>query len=204
MGVLKRLTEEYFGETERKEDIIDVPEGVERVDFTDKNGVRHKKGYRVKDGNNTTLRKLITAIIGKRGPECDLNDIDVSNVEDMCKIFHNSDFDGDISGWDVSKVTNMSFMFNMSHFNGDISGWNVSEVRSMGGMFAASKFTGKNGDISKWKVSKVNSMTYMFYYSLFNGDISGWDVKSLKTKMDMFTHSPLENNPPEWYRNRKK
>jgi hypothetical protein len=56
----------------------------------------------------------------------------------------------------------------------------VSGVKNMNGMFSNSKFTGKNGDISGWKVYPKCIMTNMF-------DIS-----------------PLENNPPEWYRKRKK
>ena len=83
MGILKKLTSEYFGETERKEDIIELPEGVERVDFTDRNGVRHRRGYMVADGYRDILAELIGRLISMRGPECDLNDIYVSNVEYM-------------------------------------------------------------------------------------------------------------------------
>ena len=41
MGVLKRLTSEYFGKAERLEDRV-VMDGVIRVDFTDRNGRRHR------------------------------------------------------------------------------------------------------------------------------------------------------------------
>ena len=179
MGVLNKLTSEYFGETERKEDLIDAPEGVIRVDFTDRNGRWHKRGYRVEDSSRKTLKKLIEKLIDKRGPECDLNDIDVSNVEDM------------------------SYMFYLSNFNGDISGWDVSGVTDMNNMFYNSKFTGENGDISGWDVSWAIDMYCMFCNSPFtgeNGDISGWDVNPDCDMTDMFKNSPLENNPPEWYR----
>ena len=226
MGVLKKLTSEYFGDTERKEDIIELPEGVERVDFTDRNGVRHRNGYRVKDDNNNTLQELVRKLVEKRGPECDLNDIDVSNMKNMSYMFYELWFNGDISGWDVSKAVDMSYMFSYSHFNGDISGWDVSKVEYMGHMFYWSKlfdgnlskwkvskvtdmshmfdgsdFTGKNGDISGWDVSGVRDMSYMFYRSMFNGDLSEWKVSVLNTRMcmGMFDKSPLENNPPEWY-----
>ena len=34
----------------------------------------------------------------------------------------------------------------------------------------------------------------------FNQDISGWNVSNVKNKKDMFKGSPLENNPPKWYK----
>jgi hypothetical protein len=187
MGVLKRLTEEYFGETERKEDMIEVPNFVERADFTDTNGKRHRNGYRVNFGDDmvdrTILRDLISRLIKKRGPECDLNDIDVSGIVDMGYIF---------GGMTIDENTNRLF-------NGDISGWDVSNVKVMNHMFSNSRF---NGDISKWKVTKVLNMDYMFFNSKFdgsNGDISGWDVNPDCDMTDMFDNSPLMNNPPEWY-----
>ena len=172
-GVLKRLTEEYFGDTERREDMIELPEGVIRVDFTDRNGRRHRNGYRVVDGSKGTLQELIEKLIHKRGSECDLNDVDVSNV------------------------TNMGYMFAWSLFNGDISGWDVSKVENMAGMFYNSAF---NGDISGWDVSGVRDMSFMFVGSDFNGDISGWDVSGVTDIRSMFYNSPLMNNPPEWYK----
>ena len=70
----------------------------------------------------------------------------------------------------------------------------------MSWMFHASDF---NGDISKWNVSNVIHMTYMFYESKFNGsngDISDWDVSSVRNMYGMFENSPLEKNPPKWYK----
>ena len=67
------------------------------------------------------LKKLIDQRIKEQGPNCDLNDIDVSRVEDMYCMFWYSDFNGDISQWDVSNVKDMSWMFQGSSFNGDIS-----------------------------------------------------------------------------------
>ena len=70
----------------------------------------------------------------------------------------------------------MRYMFSKSKFNGDISQWDVSNVYDMNSMFAYSSFTCENGDISKWDVSKVKDMSYMF------------------------DESPLEKNPPKWYK----
>ena len=67
-------------------------------------------------------------------------------------------------------------------------------------MFYGSDF---NGDISHWDVSNVKNMDCMFYESKFtseNGDISNWDVNNVKNMHMMFDKSPLEKNPPKWYK----
>ena len=85
MGILKTLTKEYFGEIEREEEKIDGVE--ENHEFTDKNGKFHEKGFFITNGENKILRKLVLKLVKQRGPDADLNDIDVSNIKDMSKIF---------------------------------------------------------------------------------------------------------------------
>ena len=43
-------------------------------------------------------------------------------------------------------------------------------------------------------------MKWMFSNSKFNGDISKWNVSDDTDKRKMFSRSPLENNPPKWYK----
>ena len=84
------------------------------------------------------LKELIEEAIKTKGPNCDLNYIDVSQITDMSDLFRFSNFTGDISKWDVSKVERMSHMFTDSKFSGDLSKWDVSRVRDMDDMFVGS------------------------------------------------------------------
>ena len=77
----------------------------------------------VRPTNSRELKRLIAQRIIEYGPDCDLNDIDVSRVTDMSRLFENSEFNGDISQWDVSNVTNMSLMFYRSPLEGKEPSW---------------------------------------------------------------------------------
>ena len=128
MGILKTITDEYFGETIREEDEIDLTGlDVEIVSFTDNNGNIHRRGYKPKDEDN--LKELLKRMIEKRGDEGDFNDIDTSDIEDMNSLFYKKErFNGDISGWDVSKVKDISYMFHdATSFNQDLSKWNLTK-----------------------------------------------------------------------------
>lgn len=210
MGVLKKLTDEYFGNTIREEEKIDISGlDVEIISFKDKNGKLHSHGYRVKGPDVITdetqfnfkenLKELILRIIKKKGNECSLNDVDVSNIFDFSDLFLKSDFDGDISGWDVSSAMVMDGMFACSKFtgkNGIFKLENGNSLTSAYQMFLNSSF---DTDISGWDVSGVVSMGQMFENSNFSHDVSGWVVKKGCLIKDMFKSSPAENNPPKWY-----
>ena len=111
------------------EEVLDSPKKTRKVVARDKNH----------------LRQLIMNRIEKRGPDCDLNDIDVRRITDMSYLFYGltSYFNGDISRWDVSNVEDMAYMFKGSDFNGDISQWDVSNVTDMTRMFDNSPLKGK-------------------------------------------------------------
>ena len=136
-------------------------------------GVRNTTKHTLFPKTKEELKQMINDEISKNGNECSLNHID------------------------VSEITDMSRLFNSSIFNGDISKWNVSNVKDMKYMFFHSKF---NGDISEWDVSGVNNMTDMFCHTTFNGDISNWDVSNVTNMFGIFTDSPLQNNPPKWFK----
>ena len=167
MGILKTITEEYFGNIIREEDEINIDGlDVEIVSFTDNNGKKHRKGYKPKDKN--TLKELLKRMIKIRGDEGDFNDIDTSDIKNMKSLFeYNETFNGDITGWSVSKVTDMSYMFHYAtSFNQPIGNWEFPNVIDMNRMFA--------------------------YASSFNQDLSKWDLKG-KNKTEIFNGCPIKD-----------
>ena len=199
MGVLKSLTDEYFGKNIREEDKIDISElNVEIVSFTDNNGNYHGHGYRVKERwpNNEPLTSyekaeelsnLIKTIIKVRGNECSLNDIDVSNIHSMC--FYSSKFSDDVG------------VFYNLDFDGDISGWDMSNVRYTNYMFLESNFTGKNGIFKITKDCYIVEAIGMFFFSEFNTNIDDWEINEDCNMEKMFEYTPLKinNKLPDWY-----
>ena len=157
--------------------------------------IENKSNYNYHPKTTKELKDLIEKLIEERGIGADLNDVDVSQIKDMRKLFYGSKFSGDISNWDVSNVENMGGMFEGSKFNGDISKWDVSGVKNMRSMFYNSQF---NGDISKWNVRKVEDMYGMFQYSQFNGDISNWNVSNVKDMEMIFQHSKFKGDISKW------
>ena len=145
--------------------------------------------------DNKHLRKLVTQHIARHGPRCDLNHIDVSNINDFTGVFANTSFDGNVFQWNTSRAISMQEMFASTPFNGDISNWDVSSVIDMSRMFCKSLF---NGDISKWNVSRVTSMHSMFANSLFNSDISKWDVSNVALMNAMFMSSAFSGDLADW------
>ena len=132
---------------------------------------QHKYFPKTKD----ELIKVIRILLDKG--ETDLNCIDTSNITDMSELFYNKNLKNvDISNWDVSNVTNMKRMFYASdNFNDNLSNWNVSNVTNMERMFeGCNKFEGKG--------------------------LENWDVSNVKDMSSIFAYSPLQNNPPSWYK----
>ena len=94
-----------------------------------------KLAYNYHPKTKHELKDIIKRRIKSEGNECDLNDINTSNITDMSYLFADSDFNGDISKWDVSNVESMWAMFYCSKFNGDISNWDVSNVTNNAAIF---------------------------------------------------------------------
>lgn len=125
-------------------------------------------GNKIAVNSKEELQNILYERIYSAGKtDADLNDLDVSGIDDFSKLFDNNKlkrFVGKIkiNDWDVSGATNMESMFEgCSKFNCDISGWKVGNVTNMRRMFKnCSNF---NANLSKWDVSNVTDKFETFY-----------------------------------------
>lgn len=115
------------------------------------------------------LIKIIVDRVKKNGVRKmfngDLNDIDVSGIEDMSGLIglgwkeHEIKLDRrigniDISKWNVSNVTTMqSMFFGCKSFNCNLENWDVSNLENATAMFAGCESL--DFDISKWDPVKL-------------------------------------------------
>lgn len=137
-----------------------------------------KPQYHYHPKNKSELIDLLLKLLEKRGPNADLNDIDVSDITDMNSLFYEVNRVPeikhiDISKWDVSKVTNMNSMFYKCHeFNCDLSEWDVSNVTDMSYMFQYCFEI--NFDIEKWKLNDKVKAKDMFRFTSKMKNIDWW------------------------------
>jgi surface protein len=160
-----------------------------------------KHEYNYHPTNKPELITLIYDLLKERGNEADLNDIDVSKIDDMSNLFSPfRKFNGDISQWDTSKVTTMLGMFDgCNKFNCDISGWDVGRVKNMTMMF--NDCWSFNQDLSNWDVSFLEFFSYMFCKcDSFEQDLSKWNLKSAKLAINkqVFPSSKMSNKKELW------
>lgn len=168
----------------------------------------------ISDWNVSNVQEIKNMFNGAVSFNQDISSWNVSKVENMAYMFAGAEsFNQNLNPWNISNVWDMSYMFaGAKNFNQYLDSWNTSNVGKMDHMFEyASKF---NGKIDNWDVSGVGDFSYMFYGAAgFNQDLSNWGYmigewtkeyepgeKSV-TLDDMFTNSPLEKTPPQWYSN---
>ena len=85
--------------------------------------ISHFSTYSCKPKTREELRNIISERIKKKGPNCNLNDIDTSLIEDMSSLFAYSDFNGHISEWNTSSILSMDYMFLGSPLDGNEPDW---------------------------------------------------------------------------------
>ena len=120
-----------------------------------------KQQYKYFPETRTELKELIEKRL-EENKNVNLNDIDISHIDDLSGIFMDLDpHNIDISEWDVSNVTNMTSLFGgCKKFNCDISNWDVSNVEMMNATFYDCK--NFDCDLSNWDVSKVKRWNICF------------------------------------------
>ena len=134
-----------------------------------------KSYYTFQPKDRDELKKIIKERL-KEDKNADLNDIDVSNINNMSNLF---------------------FMLDPHNIN--VSGWDMSNVEDTNGMFYnCSSF---NCDLSNWDVSKVIDMGYMFYEcEKFDSDLSNWNTSNVVHMKGALRHCISLKNKPSWYK----
>ena len=89
------------------------------------------------------------------------------------------------------------------HINKDIKSYNYqpktnNELKEL--IDKLIKERGNKADLNDIDTSEITNMYALFCKSEFNGDISNWNVSNVKTMNSMFYGSPIEKNPPKWYK----
>lgn len=141
------------------------------------------------------LRAIVYAEMERKGFDCDLNHLDISQLTSLDGVFAHLLFTGDISRWDVAHITSFNNTFLGTPFNGDISQWNMGSAQSMIGTFERSAF---KGDLSQWSTANVVTMAKMFRLSQFSGDLSQWDVRKVTNMQEMFDSSQFNGLISTW------
>jgi len=147
-----------------------------------------------------TTRLELIKILYKRLSEnrhrtINLNDIDVSKIDDMNLLFANGFISSDIlkpfreidiSEWNVSNLVNAEKMFkDCKNINFDLSSWDVSNLKNGYGMFNGCESF--NCDLSRWNIENLENANSMFFgCKNFNSDLSGWNTKNLISATAMF------------------
>ena len=133
-----------------------------------------------------------------------LNDLDISNVDNMGGIFSDCRKlpEINVSNWNVSKVTNFGAVFRRCYelTTIDLSNWDTSNATIMSGIFTnCSKLT--EIDLSNWKIDNVTTINQMFYgcskltsVKLFNHINSGVNTTYLFTNCKILNKIEIYNS----------
>ena len=130
-----------------------------------------------------------------------LETFNMSNVKDMCYIFHNCNGfkQLDLSNWNTSNVENMEGMFEdcdkITSLN--VSSWDTSNVKNMGSMFEYC-YGLTSLDLSNWNTYNVENIKGMFASckNLKSLNISNFDLTNAKFDTSTYKLNFVFNNCP--------
>ena len=137
------------------------------------------------------LRDLLEQLLEERGPDANLNDIDVSQVTSFGDYIKRGKYHGK---WGL--------FYGLDPHNIKIDRWNVNNIENMSYMFYnCTNFTGHG--LENWKPIKCKDMRFMFKdCNKFNCNLSKWNVSNIdRGRMkDMFKGCTSLKNKPSWYK----
>ncbi len=132
---------------------------------------------------NENIVQLVNDEIKRLGWEADLQFIDTSEVTNMCELFANTCFCGDVSKWDVSKVEDMTGMFkNCRGFNGDLTKWKLNKRCLTDAMFSGCLIDEKN----KPDGLRLDGESGSIQIKIFNSEKSTPDCKEIVKEVNAF------------------
>ena len=184
---------------------LELPEGYWEEEDYKKNlsNLEFIETSKINTSKTKNMRGLFYRV--KKIKQLNLNNWDVSNVNDMSKMFWSSNFNYlDLNDWNTINVKNMYEMFRETRDleTLKVSNWNTSNVTNMTAMFFIypNKEQGnsklKELDVSKWDVSNVEDFRYMFegQDKLEKLNVSNWNPIKAKSMYYMFhSASSLKN-----------
>ena len=123
----------------------------------------------------------------------EMNNWNVSTVTSMTGLFEGSTFNENINDWDVSKVEDFSSMFkNNTSFNQPLNNWNTEKANDLTNMFDGA--TAFNQPIGMWNTALAQYFDFMFLNaSAFDQNLGNWDISNTdRNSMDgMLTGSAM-------------
>ena len=131
-------------------------------------------------------------IIHKQKPNghLPLENLDISQIDDLSNVFYGSPFKGDLSKWDFNNVKKMNFTFCLSDLDNDsLKNLDFKNIISANYCFANSKFA---GDISEWQNFENTNIEGMFS---INGNFKNkYNNGNKLTDSNMYLKEWLNNN----------
>ncbi|WP_111706669.1 BspA family leucine-rich repeat surface protein [Lutibacter citreus] len=136
--------------------------------------------------NAITLKKVFIRT-DLSGITNELNNWDVSTIEDFGNVFSNTKFNGNIDKWDVSNAKKFTYMFSKNPvFNQDIGNWDIGNAFDLAGMFGDAIAFDQN--LSKWDIRKVTNLQ-----NFFNSSTPG-----ISSKLSVANYDALLNGWSSW------
>lgn len=170
----------------------------------------------IRELSKIVKERLIAENGGTEKNPVDLNDIDVSKIENFNSFFHYiNQYDHkivaiDISDWNMSNAEDLSAMFLDCKFLktvGDLSNWDMSNIKDIHSMFSGCHKLKKIGNIGKWKVDNVLNFNFLFKNceKLEPINIDSWKINSSVTKdrVKMVISGTTGWKQPAWIRQLK-